>query len=170
MTIRLLIALIIALGMVAMARQAQAVDPEIMLADPALEARAKALTQQLRCPTCVSQSVDSSNVGISRDLQLLVRDRIVAGDTDREILDYVASRYGDFVLLRPRVGGANIVLWSLPILVFFTAIAGLIAVKLRARESFIAAATLDDDERAEIDGLTNMRSNTGSASVEDRAS
>ncbi|MEM1192416.1 MAG: cytochrome c-type biogenesis protein [Pseudomonadota bacterium] len=113
---------------------AGAVDPEIMLADPELEARAQALTRQLRCPTCVSQSVDSSNVGVSRDLQILVRDRISAGHTDQEILDYIASRYGDFVLLRPRAGGFNTILWLAPAILFVFVI-GALALAARRKTS-----------------------------------
>lgn len=112
-----------------------AADPEIRLQDPALEARAKKITQSLRCPTCVSQSVDSSNVGISRDLQVLVRDRIIAGDSDREILDYVAERYGDFVLLRPRMNARNAALWGLPFIVLIGVASALIFVVRRKHQN-----------------------------------
>ena len=95
-----------------------AIDPDIILDDPVLEARARKITSQLRCPTCVSQSVDSSNVGISKDLQILVREQIIAGRSDKQIYDYLSSRYGDFVLLKPRMNAQNALLWFLPAIVF----------------------------------------------------
>lgn len=95
-----------------------AIDPDIILDDPVLEARARKITSQLRCPTCVSQSVDSSNVGISKDLQILVREQIIAGRSDKQIYDYLSSRYGDFVLLKPRMNTQNALLWFLPLIVF----------------------------------------------------
>ncbi|MEO1151076.1 MAG: cytochrome c-type biogenesis protein [Pseudomonadota bacterium] len=134
------------------ATPAMAVDPEIVLTDPVLEARAQALTRQLRCPTCVSQSVDSSNVGVSRDLQLLVRDRIVAGETDQEILDYVASRYGDFVLLKPRASGLNRILWLAPLAVFVIALGTLLAT--RRQKPAVEIAPLS---AAEKDALSRLR-------------
>ena len=134
---------------------ASATDPEIVLADPILEARAKAITQQLRCPTCVSQSVDDSNVGISQDLQRLVRERIIAGDSDREILDYVASRYGDFVLLKPRTRGVNLVLWSLPALLFVGSVVGFIVLRRKNAGLATAPVPLTDDEQAAINALVD---------------
>ena len=88
------------------------------LEDPALEARAVAITKQLRCPTCVSQSVYDSDVGISVDLKTIVRERLLIGDTDQQILNYVSSRYGEFVLLKPDMTGGNIYLWATPFVVF----------------------------------------------------
>lgn len=119
---RYVLAVIMMIVMSMQCLPALAVDPDVILKDPVLESRARNITRQLRCPTCVSQSVDSSNVGISRDLQVLVRERVIAGDTDLQILDYVASRYGEFVLLRPRVSGQNALLWAMPFLMFAGAI------------------------------------------------
>lgn len=93
------------------AAPAWAVQPDEVLPDPALEARARAISAELRCPVCQSESIDESHADIARDLRLLVRERLVAGDSDAEVLSYVTDRYGDFVRLRPRVGGANLVLW-----------------------------------------------------------
>jgi cytochrome c-type biogenesis protein CcmH len=90
---------------------AGAVEPGEMLDDPALEARARALSEQLRCMVCQNQSIDSSDAELARDLRLLVRERLVAGDTDQAVLDYVVSRYGEFVLLKPRISARNSVLW-----------------------------------------------------------
>ena len=88
-----------------------AVQPDEVLADPALEARARAISRNLRCPVCQGESIDDSNAPISRDLRIVVRERLVAGDSDAEVLDFVVSRYGEFVLFNPKVEGANLILW-----------------------------------------------------------
>ena len=90
---------------------AGAVQPDEMLADPALEARARVITSELRCVVCQSESVDESNADIARDLRLLVRERIVAGDTDDEVQAFVVARYGEFVLFRPPFSWRNAPLW-----------------------------------------------------------
>jgi len=88
-----------------------AVQPDEILADPVLEARARDISGDLRCPTCQSESIDDSNAPISRDLRLVVRERLVAGDTDSEVYAYVVDRFGEFVLFNPPVRGANWILW-----------------------------------------------------------
>jgi len=88
-----------------------AVEPNEVLEDPTLEARARALSEGLRCPVCRNESIDESNADISRDLRVLLRERLVAGDTDDEALQFLVDRYGDYILLNPKVEGANIVLW-----------------------------------------------------------
>lgn len=88
-----------------------AVQPDEMLADPALEARARDLSSELRCLVCRNESIDESNAGLARDLRLLVRERLVEGDTNDEVIDFVVDRYGEYVLLRPTLGGSNLVLW-----------------------------------------------------------
>ena len=94
---------------------ALAVQPGEVLADPAQEARARGLSAQLRCMVCQNQSIDDSDAELARDLRLLVRDRIRAGDSDREVLDYLVSRYGEFVLLQPRFNMRNALLWATPV-------------------------------------------------------
>jgi cytochrome c-type biogenesis protein CcmH len=94
-----------------LATPAFAVLPDEVLPDPALEARARALSRELRCVQCQSESIDDSNAAIARDLRLLVRERLVAGDSDAEIKAYLVARYGEFVLLNPALHGANWVLW-----------------------------------------------------------
>ncbi|PRY94623.1 cytochrome c-type biogenesis protein CcmH [Hasllibacter halocynthiae] len=91
-----------------------ATEPDEVLADPALEARARQLGTELRCVVCAGESIESSSAGVARDLRLLVRERLVAGDTDDEALDYVVARYGEGVLLRPRFGGHTLALWLMP--------------------------------------------------------
>ncbi len=91
---------------------AWAVQPDEILEDPALESRARDLGKELRCLVCRNESIDDSNAELARDLRLLVRERLVAGDSDRDVIDYVVERYGEFVLLRPTGTGSNIALWS----------------------------------------------------------
>ena len=93
-----------------------AVKPDEVLADPALEARARALSEGLRCMVCQNQSIDESDADLARDLRILVRQRLVAGDTDQQVMDYVVSRYGEFVLLKPRFSLRNALLWGTPVL------------------------------------------------------
>ncbi|PJI91591.1 cytochrome c-type biogenesis protein CcmH [Yoonia maricola] len=88
-----------------------AVDPNEMLDDPVLEDRARALSQELRCPVCRNESIDESNAALAQELRIVLRERMVAGDTDQEALDFMVSRYGEFVLLRPDARGANLILW-----------------------------------------------------------
>jgi cytochrome c-type biogenesis protein CcmH len=93
------------------ATPAFAVQPDEMLADPAMEARAREISRDLRCPVCQGEAIDDSNAPISRDLRLLVRERLMAGDSDDEVVDYIVARYGEFVLFNPRASGSGLVLW-----------------------------------------------------------
>jgi cytochrome c-type biogenesis protein CcmH/NrfF len=94
---------------------AHAVQPDEVLSDPALETRARALSAELRCMVCQNQSIDDSDAELARDLRILVRERLTAGDTDAEVIDYVVSRYGEFVLLKPRFNMRNALLWGTPV-------------------------------------------------------
>jgi cytochrome c-type biogenesis protein CcmH len=91
-----------------------AVQPDEMLSDPALEARARALSKELRCMVCQNESIDDSEAPLAHDLRVLVRERVTAGDTDRQVLDFLVARYGEFVLLKPRLSWHTAVLWGLP--------------------------------------------------------
>ena len=93
------------------AAPAFAVQPDEMLADPALEARARAISKEVRCLVCRNESIDDSNASLARDLRLLVRERLTAGDSDAEVLDYLVERYGEFVLLKPKFSAANAARW-----------------------------------------------------------
>ncbi len=95
---------------------AHAVEPGEMLKDPALEARARHLSQELRCLVCQNQSIDDSNAELARDLRILVRERLAAGDSDAAVLTFVEARYGEFVLLRPRLRWHTLLLWLTPLL------------------------------------------------------
>lgn len=129
-----------------------AVQPDEMLDDPVLEERAREISAGLRCPVCRNESIDDSSAPISRDLRLMVRERLVAGDSDVEVVDFVVARYGEFVLLRPDTRGWNMLLWlSAPILL----IAGLAIafVAVRRRGAAPPEAELNPDERARLDQL-----------------
>ena len=106
--------LIIVLLTVAAAPCAIAVEPDEVLSDAALEARARALSRELRCMVCQNQSIDDSEAPLARDLRLLVRERIAAGDSDVQVIDFLVARYGEFVLLKPRLQRHTLLLWLLP--------------------------------------------------------
>ena len=122
-----LIALLIAL---AAPTAALAVEPDEILRDPALEARARNLSSELRCLVCQNQSIDDSAAPLARDLRLLVRARLSAGDSDSQVLNFLVARYGEFVLLKPRFELHNLLLWGLPPVVL---VAGMIALFVMAR-------------------------------------
>ncbi|SEB92211.1 cytochrome c-type biogenesis protein CcmH [Nitratireductor aquibiodomus] len=104
-------------GLVFLALQpAFAVQPDEVLDDPALEARARDLSAELRCMVCQNQSIDDSDAELARDLRVLVRDRLEAGDRDEEVIAYVVDRYGEFVLLKPRFSYRNALLWGAPVI------------------------------------------------------
>jgi cytochrome c-type biogenesis protein CcmH len=135
-------ALLLAVGMPA----AWAVEPSERLADPALEARARAISQELRCLVCQNESIDESNAPLAHDLRVLVRKRLVAGDTDRQVLNYIVARYGVFVLLDPPFEPLTWVLWLGPAVLVVGAGAVLL---LRARQRNLdAAPALTSEENA----------------------
>src|SRR3954447_6151727 len=96
------------------ATAAYAVQPDEIMADSAKEARARELSRELRCMVCQNQSIDDSEAPLARDLRLLVRERIAAGDSDSQVIDFLVARYGEFVLLKPRVSSHTLLLWLLP--------------------------------------------------------
>ena len=129
-----------------------AVNPDEILKDPALEQRARQISTQLRCMVCQNQSIDDSNAELARDLRVLVRERLTDGDTDGEVIDYVVSRYGEFVLLNPRVSARTIILWALPIGALVIGIVALF-VFIRTRPNTRSIAALTDAEKKRIDEL-----------------
>jgi cytochrome c-type biogenesis protein CcmH len=112
----------------------KAVQPDEVLSDPALEARARAISEGLRCLVCQNQSIDDSEAPLARDLRLLVRERIKAGDSDREVVDFIVARYGEFVLLKPRFEPHTLLLWLATPAVFLMALL-LIALAYRRRKT-----------------------------------
>ncbi|MFK0163661.1 cytochrome c-type biogenesis protein CcmH [Rhizobium sp. NPDC090279] len=126
-----------------------AVNPDEVLPDPALEARARTISAELRCMVCQNQSIDDSNADLARDLRLLVRRRLADGDTDRQVLDYIVSRYGEFVLLKPRLSEKTYFLWGAPIVLFM--VSGLaLAVYARRRAGKPTGKPLSADEEAQL--------------------
>jgi len=112
------------------AAPAFAVQPDEVLPDPALETRARALSQELRCLVCQNQSIDDSDAQLARDLRILLRERLKAGDSDQQVLDFLVARYGEFVLLRPPLAWHTALLWLAPGLLL---VAGALAIVLAAR-------------------------------------
>lgn len=127
----LLIVLIVLL--LAPAPSWSAVQPDEMLRDPALEARARTLSQQLRCMVCQNESIDDSDAPLARDLRVLVRERLQAGDSDGQVLDFLVARYGEFVLLKPRLSLRTAILWGLPPALLLGGIALLVLAATRRR-------------------------------------
>jgi cytochrome c-type biogenesis protein CcmH len=145
---RRLAALLLALSL---AWPALAVQPDELLDDPVLEERARDISGGLRCIVCRNESIDDSNAELARDLRLLVRERLVAGDTDEEVVAFVVDRYGEFVLLRPPMQGSTIALWlTAPVLLILGL--GMAAVYIRRRASAPAPAeqALSEEEAARL--------------------
>ncbi len=136
------------------AMPAFAVNPGEVLSDPALEARARALSAQLRCMVCQNQSIDDSNAELAKDLRVLVRERIKDGDSDQAVIDYVVSRYGEFVLLNPRFETKTLLLWGAP-LVLLLAGAAAMSVAARRRNGKATGTALSADERARLERVLN---------------
>jgi cytochrome c-type biogenesis protein CcmH len=141
-------AFIVALSMLG-ACSAHAVQPDEVLPDTALETRARNLSRELRCMVCQNQSIDDSDAPLARDLRLLVRERLKAGDSDTQILDFLVVRYGDFVLLKPPFTSHTALLWLLPALVLIAGATALFALRRRQRFRTVSAE-LSDEEQARI--------------------
>jgi len=130
---------------------AQAVDPP--LSDPVQEARARDLHKQLRCLVCQNQSIADSNADLARDLRIIVRERVAAGESDRQVLDFMVARYGDWVLMNPPFKAATVILWVGPGLIFLGAAVGVFFYFRRVRRQFTAAVPLSKAERRRLDAL-----------------
>ena len=131
---------------------AMAVLPDEILSDPVLEERARNLSAQLRCMVCQNQSIDDSNAELARDLRVLVRERLVSGDSDQDVIAYVVSRYGEFVLLKPRFSARTMLLWGAPILLTLAGVTSLL-VFARRRNTLPTQQKLSSDEEAKIRSL-----------------
>lgn len=134
----------------ALALPAHAVQPDEILEDTALEERARELSKDLRCVVCQNENIDSSHAGVARDLRILVRERLVAGDTDQEVLDFVVARYGDYVLFNPPFKPSTYALWIGPFAVMGLGLLGVVILLARRprRIDASAVALSDDEERA----------------------
>lgn len=127
-----------------------AVEPGEMLDDPVLERRAREISQGLRCPVCRNESIDESNASLSQELRVVLRERLVAGDSDQQAVDYMVARYGEYVLLRPDATGANLILWLAAPALLLLAL-GIGWATIRRRQD--APTPLSDDEQAELDKI-----------------
>ncbi len=129
------------------------VDPREMLPDPEQEARARAIGKELRCLVCQNQSIDDSNAGLARDLRMIVRERVAAGDSNEQVLAFVTQRYGDFVRLTPPVNTVTVVLWASPALALAGGLFAVIAF-YRRRQAVTSPPPLTEEERTRLARLT----------------
>ncbi len=135
---------------------AQAVQPNERLADAAMEQRARAVSAGLRCLVCQNQSIDDSDAPLARDLRVLVRDRIKAGESDAQVIDFVVARYGEYVLLSPPFGLHTLLLWLGPLMLFAAGAFGLWRVRRRHTGTSVGQA-LSDSEKAELAHILGKR-------------
>jgi cytochrome c-type biogenesis protein CcmH len=141
-------AIVIAFAALASTSVVHAVQPDEIMKDTAQEARARALSRELRCMVCQNQSIDDSDAPLARDLRLLVRERIAAGDSDAQVMDFLVARYGQFVLLKPRLGGETLLLWLVPPLVLLGGAAALaINERRRRRDAVDTPLTAEEEQR-----------------------
>lgn len=142
---------ILAFILCGLAAPAAAVQPDEVLDDPVLEERARDISAGLRCLVCRNESIDESDAELARDLRLLVRERLVAGDDDAETVQFIVDRYGEYVLLNPRIGGSNLVLWLAgPVMLLLAGGLGLSYVRRRASSIEPEEAGLSESEEARL--------------------
>jgi cytochrome c-type biogenesis protein CcmH len=134
---------------------APAVQPDEMLKDSALESRARDLSRELRCMVCQNQSIDDSEAPLARDLRLLVRERLTKGDSDQQVLSFLVSRYGEFVLLRPPLEWHTLLLWGLPPAALAAGTIGLFIMSRRRRSMAAEADPLSRDEEQRLSTLVD---------------
>lgn len=143
-------ALILALAL-SIASPVLAVLPDEILPDPGLEARAREISTLIRCPVCQGENIDDSGAPIARDLRLLIRERLKAGDSDTQVVDYIVARYGEFILFQPRAAGANLILWIAgPTMLLLGLGAAAVYVGRRRKASEPTAAPLTAEEEARL--------------------
>jgi cytochrome c-type biogenesis protein CcmH len=144
--------------MVTASAPAFAVQPDEVLSDPALEARARVLSQELRCLVCQNQSIDDSDALLARDLRLLLRERLKSGDSDQQVLDFLVARYGEFVLLRPPLGWNTVLLWLTPGLLLAAGVIVLLAAGRRRSRAILTEPALTPQEKARLARLDDPKS------------
>lgn len=147
------LALIVTLFALAAPNLAFAVTPDEILKDPALETRARNLSRELRCMVCQNQSIDDSEAPLAKDLRVLVRERLSSGDTDKQVLDYLVSRYGEFVLLKPPFELHTVLLWAVSPAVLLVGIIALFIMARRRRAAIPPAPPLSEAEQRKLSSL-----------------
>jgi cytochrome c-type biogenesis protein CcmH len=140
------------LALMLLAAPAFAVQPDEVLSDPLLESRAREISRDLRCPVCQGESIDDSSAPISRDLRLAVRERLVAGDSDAEVVDYIVTRFGEFVLFNPRSTGSSLILWLAGPAMLLAGL-GIAYATTRKGATTPEAAALSDEDRKRLADL-----------------
>ena len=127
------------------------VEPSEVLSDPILEERARDISKDLRCLVCQNESIDDSNASLAKDLRILVRERLVAGDSDDEVLNFIVDRYGEFALLKPRFDGSNLMLWlSGPLMLLIALIISFSFIKSNYNSKRRSSTVLSDHEKSEL--------------------
>ena len=134
---------------------AHAVNPDEVLSDPALEERARDLSAKLRCLVCQNQSIDDSDAELAKDLRVIVRERLVAGDSDEAVIDFIVARYGEFVLLHPRFAAHTWLLWVSPFVLILLGGVSLFVMQRRRPQS--TASALSDEEEAALEDILKKR-------------
>ena len=137
---------------------AQAVEPDEMLADPVLEERARVISKDLRCVVCQNQDIDSSNAGVARDLRLLVRERLLEGDSNNQVMAYIQARYGDYVLLKPPFKPSTYALWGTPIALTLIALLFGLNIVMRGRRKSALPELTEAEERQVAKFIDNEKS------------
>jgi cytochrome c-type biogenesis protein CcmH len=172
MAVRAILRSLFVASLIACTSQALAVQPDEIMRDPAQEARARGLSRELRCMVCQNQSIDDSDAPLARDLRLLVRERIAAGDSDGQVIDFLVARYGAFVLLKPRFEAQTFALWLLPPLALAVGAALLWVVARRRRAGLggdPAPAPLSSEEQSELQELLGNKEVISGAGARDRS-
>ena len=152
---RLLVPLVF---MILLPLSAQAVEPDEMLADPVLEERARVISKDLRCVVCQNQDIDSSTAGVARDLRLLVRERLLEGDSNNQVMAYIQARYGDYVLLKPPFKPSTYALWGTPIALTLIALLFGLNIVMRGRRKSALPELTEAEERQVAKFIDNEKS------------
>ena len=145
---------------------ASAVTPDEMLKDPALEARARTISKELRCLVCQNQDIDDSEAPLAHDLRVLVRNRLKMGDSNRQVLDYIVARYGEFVLLKPRFELRTLALWGLPPVVLLAGMVGLVIALRRRKATAADPEPLSPAEQQRLAKLVDNGAEAGAQAAE----
>jgi cytochrome c-type biogenesis protein CcmH len=156
-------ACVLALAVMAGSSAAYAVQPDEIMSDPAKESRARDLSRELRCMVCQNQSIDDSEAPLARDLRLLVRERLKAGDSDTQVVDFMVARYGEFVLLKPRMSWHTAILWGAPLTILvvgFLAI-GFSVLRRSAQAPRLEVARLSEAERLKLSAIEKSQLEQG---------
>ena len=140
-----------------------AVQVDEILPDPALESRAREISHELRCMVCQNQSIDDSEAPLARDLRLLVRERLKAGDSDSQVVDFMVARYGEFVLLKPRFNWHTAILWAAPLTILILGLfaVGFSVLRRSGRTAVPEVATLSEAERQRLDAIERAQLEQG---------